>query len=144
MGESICRTRLEGQAVVSASLPKSAPHYRLSIRAAAVGESVTIAGYPRRRWYVATARMIEIITSANLGGRIVTAPMIIFGPALDYGASGSPVLDRVGQVIAIAVASDRESNSSIAPPHGHRPPDLPQVCERVPKNRDTMLTAAGP
>jgi len=94
---------LEGQAVVSAPLPKSAPHYRLFIRAAAVGESVTIARYPPRRWYVATARMIEIITSANLGGRIVTAPTIIFGP-----------------------------------------PDLPQVCEHVPKNRDTMLTAAGP
>lgn len=114
--ESTCRTRLEGLAVVRATLPKGTPQYRLSFRTPSVGETVTIAGYPLRKWHVATGRITSIIRSANLSGRVVNSPMIVYEPAMDYGASGSPVLDARGQVIAITVASNQESNYSVAVP----------------------------
>lgn len=115
-GRTTCRTRNEDLAVVQAPLPQGTPHYRLSFRVPSVGETVTIAGYPLRRWRVATGRITHMIRSAKLGGRVVNSPMIVFTPALDYGASGSPVLDRRGQVIGITVASNRQSNYSIAFP----------------------------
>lgn len=111
-----CRTRYEGVAVVKASLPQGTPFYRVSFRTPVVGETVTVAGYPLRRWRVATAQITNIIQSANLSGRIVATPLLVFRPALDYGASGAPVLDRRGQVIGITVASNRQANYSIAFP----------------------------
>lgn len=115
-GQPTCRTRYEGLAVVQAPLPKGTPYYRLSFRTPAVGESVTVAGYPLRRWHVVTGHITEIIRSANLSGRVVSSPMIVFKPALDHGASGAPLLDARAQVIEITVASNRQSNYSIAFP----------------------------
>ncbi len=117
-GQRACRTGYEGLAVVKARLPRGTPVFRLSVRPPAVGESVTVPGYPLRRWRVATGRITHLIRSANLSGRVVRAQMFVFRPALDHGASGSPVLDGRGQVIGIAVASNRQSNYSIAFPTG--------------------------
>ncbi len=115
-GAPACRTRFESLAVVRAPLPEDAPYYRVSFRTPGVGARVTAAGYPLRRWRVVTGRITEIIRSASLSGRAVSSPMIVFTPALDYGASGAPLLDERGQVLAITVASNRQSNYSIALP----------------------------
>jgi S1-C subfamily serine protease len=115
-GQVACRTRLEGVAVVRVPLPPGTPSYRISSRRPAVGERVIVAGYPFRRWRVATGRVTRIIRSANLSGRSVRFPMIVFTPALDYGASGSPVLDLRGQVIGVTVATNRRAGYSIAVP----------------------------
>ncbi len=115
-GAPACRTRYESLAVIKAPLPEDAPYYRVSFRAPGVGARVTAAGYPLRRWRVVTGRITEIIRSANLSGRAVSSPMIVFTPALDYGASGAPLLDERGQVLGITVASNRQSNYSIALP----------------------------
>ena len=116
-GQTICRARYEDLAVVKAPLPKNTPYYRLSFRTPAVGETVRVGGYPNRKWQVTTGRITHIIASATLSGRLVKSPMIVFKPALHQGASGSPVLDNRGQVIGIFVASNRQSNYSIAFPN---------------------------
>ncbi len=115
-GQPACRTQFAGLAVVKAALPPGTPQYRLTFRAPSVGEPVTIAGYPLRQWRVSAGRIIRLLQSANLSGRVVAAPMIAMEPALDYGASGSPLLDRAGLVIGIAVASNQEDNYTIAFP----------------------------
>jgi len=115
-GRPACGTRYEGLAVVKARLPRGTPRYRLSSRVPAVGQRVTVAGYPLRRWRVATGRVTRIIHSARLSGRVVRATMIVFTPALDYGASGAPLLDGRGQVAGITLASNRQANYSIALP----------------------------
>jgi len=115
-GQAACRTQFAGLAVIKAPLPASTPQYRVTFRAPSAGEPVTIAGYPLRQWRVRTGRIIRLLSSANLSGRIVTAPMIAVEPAMDYGASGAPVLDRAGLVIGIAVASNQEDNYTIAFP----------------------------
>ncbi len=117
-GHPICRARYEDLAVVKAPLPKGTPYYRLSFRKAVVGETVKVGGYPNRKWSVTSGRITYLINSAILGGRHVRAPMIVFRPALHHGASGSPLLDRQGQVIGIFVASNPQANYSIAFPTG--------------------------
>jgi len=116
-GQTICRARYEDLAVVRVALPKGTPYYRLSVRTPSVGETVRVGGYPRRRWEVIKGRITNIIRSATLSGRKVNSPMIVFSPALHQGASGSPVLDSVGQVVGIFVASNTQSNYSIAFPN---------------------------
>lgn len=115
-GKAVCRARYQDLAVVRASLPKGTPYYRISFRTPAVGEKVMVAGYPQRKWQVRTGHISHVISSAVLGGRRVNSPMIVFKPALHSGASGAPVLDSRGQVIGIFVASNRQSNYSIAFP----------------------------
>lgn len=115
-GQPACRTQFAGLAVIKATLPPGTPQYRLAFRPPSVGETVTVAGYPLRKWRVSTGRVIRILQTANLSGRVVAAPMMAVEPALDYGASGSPVLDRAGLVIGIAVASNQEDNYTIAFP----------------------------
>ncbi|MGQ0694387.1 MAG: S1 family peptidase [Nitrospiraceae bacterium] len=115
-GRAVCRARYQDLAVVRASLPKGTPYYRMSFRTPAVGEKVMVAGYPQRKWQVRTGRISHVISSAVLSGRRVNAPMIVFKPALHSGASGAPVLDGRGRVIGIFVASNRQSNYSIAFP----------------------------
>lgn len=117
-GHPVCRARYEDLAVVKAPLPKNTPYYRLSFRTPAVGETVRVGGYPGRKWMVAKGRVTHIIASATLGGRSVNSPMIVFEPALHQGASGSPVLDSRGMVIGIFVASNSQSDYSIAFPNG--------------------------
>ncbi|MGH7752562.1 MAG: S1 family peptidase, partial [Gemmatimonadales bacterium] len=97
-GKPSCRTQITGLAVVKAPLPPRTPQYRLSFREPSVGEAVTIAGYPLRKWQVSTGRITHLLNSATISGRIVAAPMMAIDPALDYGASGSPVLDGTGMV----------------------------------------------
>ncbi len=116
-GQTICRARYEDLAVIKAALPKGTPYYRLSFRTPSVGETVRVGGYPSRRWGVTKGRVTNIIRSATLSGRVVNAPMIVFSPALHQGASGSPVLDSGGQVVGIFVASNTQSNYSIAFPN---------------------------
>lgn len=115
-GQPACRTQFAGLAVIKATLPAGTPQYRLAFRAPSVGEMVTVAGYPLRKWRVSTGRVTRILQTANLSGRVVAAPMMALEPAMDYGASGSPVLDRAGMVIGIAVASNQEDNYTIAFP----------------------------
>jgi len=115
-GRPTCRTQVAGLAVIGVPLPPGTPRYRVTFRAPSAGEAVTIAGYPLRKWQVSTGRIIRSLQSANLSGRVVAAPMIAVEPALDYGASGSPVLDGKGLVIGIAVASNQEGNYTIALP----------------------------
>ncbi len=115
-GVPICRASNEDLAVIRATLPKQTPYYRLSFRMPAVGESVTVAGYPGRTWRVTRGRVTHVTSSATLSGRNVRVPMIVFAPALQQGASGSPIFDRQGLTIAIFVASNRQSNYSIGFP----------------------------
>lgn len=115
-GQAICRARYEDLAVLRAPLPKGTPYYRLSYRMPGVGETVTVGGYPDRHWIVARGHVTNVIHSANLGGRSVHTRMIVFKPALQHGASGSPVLDGQGRVVGIFVASNTQANYSIAFP----------------------------
>lgn len=117
-GKPTCRTQIAGLAVVKAQLPPGTPQYRVTFREPSVGETVTIAGYPQRKWQVSTGRIMHLLESATLSGRLIAAPMMVIDPALDYGASGSPVLDGAGLVIGIAVASNQEENYTIALPAG--------------------------
>lgn len=114
--KAVCGTRFEGLAVVRAPLPGGTPRYSLSSRVPAAGERVTVAGYPLRRWRVASGRVTRIIRSARLSGRVVRTTMIVFTPALDYGASGAPLFDARGRVVGITIASNRGANYSIALP----------------------------
>lgn len=116
-GRVVCRDRTEDAAVVTAPLPRGTPYYRLSFRIPAVGETVRVGGYPNRQWKTTRGRITHIITSAILSGRRVNSPMIVFEPAVHQGASGSPVLDGGGRVIGIFVASNPQSNYSIAFPN---------------------------
>ncbi|HEU5299344.1 MAG TPA: serine protease [bacterium] len=115
-GRTVCRSREEDLAVVRATLPRGTPQYVLSSRTPRVGEPVRVGGYPNRQWTVASGRVTHVITSAVLGGRRIRSPMIVFTPALHQGASGSPVLNRRGDVVGIFVASNRRENYSIAFP----------------------------
>ena len=115
-GQAVCRARYEDLAVVKARLPRGTPYYTLSSKMPSAGETVRVGGYTNRKWKIASGRVTYIISSATLGGRRVNSPMIVFGPALHQGASGSPVLDPRGQVVGIFVASNRQSNYSIAFP----------------------------
>lgn len=115
-GQTVCRARYEDLAVLQARLPKGTPYYTLSSKMPAVGDPVKVGGYPNRKWKSASGRVTHIISSATLGGRRVKSPMIVFKPALPQGASGSPVLNRHGQVVGIFVASNRFENYSIALP----------------------------
>jgi len=115
-GQAVCRARYEDLAVLHARLPKGTPYYNLSSKLPSVGETVKVGGYPNRKWKAASGRVTHIISSATLGGRRVKSPMIVFKPALHQGASGSPVLNRRGQVVGIFVASNRLENYSIAFP----------------------------
>lgn len=115
---TVCRTREEDLAVVRATLPGGTPRYVLSAKTPRVGESVRVGGYPGRQWTVASGRVTHVISSAVLGGRRIRSPMIVFTPALHQGASGSPVLNRRGEVVGIFVASNRRENYSIAFPAG--------------------------
>ncbi len=117
-GHAVCHARYEDLAVVKAPLPTGTPYYRLSFRTPSVGDTVRVGGYPNRKWMVAKGRVTHIITSATLGGRSVNSPMIVFEPALHQGASGAPVLDSRGMVVGIFVASNNQSNYSIAFPNG--------------------------
>ena len=112
----VCRTRDEDLAVIKAALPKGTPYYILSSKTPSVGEPIRVGGYPGRRWTVASGRVTHVIASAILGGRRIRSPMIVFKPALHQGASGSPVLNRKGEVVGIFVASNRSENYSIAFP----------------------------
>jgi S1-C subfamily serine protease len=116
-GRVVCRDQTEDAAVVTAPLPKGTPYYRLSFRIPAVGETVRVGGYPNRQWRTTRGRITHIISSAILSGRRVTSPMIVFEPAVHQGASGSPVLDAGGRVIGIFIASNPQSNYSIAFPN---------------------------
>ena len=102
--------------IVRAALPKGTPFYRLASRTPKVGETIRIAGYPDRKWIVVKGRVTHVVRSATLGGRKVNAPMIVFRPALRQGASGAPLFDARGQVVAIFVASNSRENYSIAFP----------------------------
>lgn len=115
-GQAVCRARYEDLAVLQARLPRGTPYYTLSSKMPSVGETVKVGGYPNRKWKAASGRVTHIISSATLGGRRVKSPMIVFKPALPQGASGSPVLNRRGQVVGIFVASNRLENYSIAFP----------------------------
>lgn len=115
-GQAVCQARYEDLAVLKARLPKGTPYYRVSHRMPGVGEMVSVGGYPDTRWIVAKGRVIRVIHSANLSGRLVHAPMIVFRPALHHGASGSPVLDEQGRVVGIFVASNTQANYSVAFP----------------------------
>lgn len=116
-GRVVCRDRIEDAAVVNAPLPRGTPYYRLSFRLPSVGETVRVGGYPNREWKTTRGRITHIISSAILSGRRVNSPMIVFEPAVHQGASGSPVLDTGGRVIGIFVASNQQSNYSIAFPN---------------------------
>lgn len=116
-GRVVCRDQSEDAAVVNAPLPRGTPYYRLSFRLPSVGETVRVGGYPNREWKTTQGRITHIITSAILSGRRVNSPMIVFEPAVHQGASGSPVLDTGGRVIGIFVASNQQSNYSIAFPN---------------------------
>lgn len=111
-----CRTDYAGLAVLAASLPRGTPHYRVAFRMPSVGEAVTIAGYPLRAWQVRAGRITRTVRSATLSGQVVVAEMLALEPAMDYGASGAPVLDRHGLVVGIAVASNLEGNFTLAFP----------------------------
>lgn len=115
-GQAVCRARYEDLAVVKAPLPRGTPYYQLSSTKPSVGETVRVGGYPNRKWHASRGRVTHLISSATLGGRRVKSPMIVFGPALHQGTSGAPVLNRRGQVVGIFVASNRQSNYSIAFP----------------------------
>ncbi len=116
-GRVVCRDRTDDAAVVTAPLPRGTPYYRLSFRIPSVGETVRVGGYPNRQWKTTRGRITHIISSAILSGRRVNSPMIVFEPAVHQGASGSPVLDAWGRVIGIFVASNPQSNYSIAFPN---------------------------
>ncbi len=116
-GRTVCRARYEDLAVVRASLPPGTPYYHLSFRTPAIGETVRVGGYPSRTWGITKGRVTHLIRTATLGGRVVSAPMIVFAPALHPGASGSPVIDNRGDVVGIFVASNANSNYSIAFPN---------------------------
>ncbi len=115
-GRIVCRDGYEDLAVIRAPLPRGTPYYRLSFRVPRVGEVVRMGGYPDREWRAVRGRVTHLISSATLGGRRVNSPMIVFEPAVHQGASGSPVLDSSGRVIGIFVASNPQSNYSIAFP----------------------------
>jgi S1-C subfamily serine protease len=116
-GRIVCRDRIEDAAVITAPLPRGTPYYRISFRIPAVGETVRVGGYPNRHWKTTRGRITHIIASAILSGHRVYSPMLVFEPAVHQGASGSPVLDSSGHVVGIFVASNQESNYSIAFPN---------------------------
>jgi S1-C subfamily serine protease len=115
-GHVQCRAPDRDTAVITARLPRGTPRYRIAWRTVAVGEPVRTGGYPGRRWTVASGRVTQVIQAAVLSGRRVTTPMVVFRPALHQGASGSPILDARGFVVAIFVASNPQENYSIALP----------------------------
>ncbi len=115
-GQVQCRAPDRDTAVITARLPRGTPRYRIAWRTVAVGEVVRTGGYPGRRWTVARGQVTQIIREAVLSGRRVHTPMVVFRPALHQGASGSPVLDARGFVVAIFIASNPRENYSIALP----------------------------
>jgi S1-C subfamily serine protease len=115
-GRVVCRMQDRDVAVLTAKLPRGTPRYRVAFRTVKTGEAVRVGGYPGRKWKTASGRVTHMIKSAILSGRRVTTPMVVFKPALHQGASGSPVLDGRGQVVGIFVASNAQSNYSIAIP----------------------------
>lgn len=115
-GRVVCRMRDRDVAVVRVTLPKGTPRYKLAFRTPKAGEALRVGGYPGRRWRTASGRVTHIIKSAVLSGRRVNTPMVVFKPALDQGASGSPVLDAKGLVVGVFVASNEPSNYSIMIP----------------------------
>ncbi len=115
-GHVQCRAPDRDTAVITARLPRGTPRYRIAWRMVTVGEPVRTGGYPGRRWTVASGRVTQVIRVAVLSGRRVNTPMVVFRPALHQGASGSPVLDARGFVVAIFIASNPQENYSIALP----------------------------
>jgi len=115
-GRVLCRAPDRDTAVITAKLPKGTPRYRIAFRTMKVGETLRVGGYPGRKWTVVSGRVTNVIKTAILSGRRVNTPMVVFKPALNQGASGSPVLDSSGFVVGIFIASNTPSNYSIALP----------------------------
>lgn len=115
-GRVLCRAPDRDTAVITARLPKGTPRYRIAYRTLKIGETLRVGGYPGRKWTVVHGRVTNVIKTAILSGRRVNTPMVVFKPALNQGASGSPVLDSAGFVVGIFIASNSPSNYSIALP----------------------------
>jgi S1-C subfamily serine protease len=80
----------------------------------AVGDAVYVTGYPEGdQLSVAAGTVIGVDTSGDLG---VTGPVLEISDRVEPGNSGSPLLDRAGDLVGVVYATADSSGDGLAMP----------------------------
>lgn len=115
-GQVACSERNADLAVVASDSLPSGPSYFVALTLPVVGERVAIGGYPGGQWTVTDAVIAGYAPAGRIGGVTFSSPIVKLHPrnTLGPGASGSPMIDRRGRVVAVLAGGSGNENTAFA------------------------------
>ncbi len=102
-GQVLCEERNSDLALVDSENLPEGPTYAVSLSSPREREHVVVGGYPSGQWTVTEAEIVDIASSAKIGGVFYSSLVARFRPqhTMGKGASGSPLINNKGYIVGI-------------------------------------------